>query len=80
MDHRTESGDVVYEILSDIDSEAEEPAQPEEEHSAVVSPARPAAAAQAEVQSAQRSGWVMKQSQDTQQKERYDTNEGLCRV
>ena len=71
MDHRTDAGEVVYEILSDVDSESEEPAdvQPAENEQQNITPrADPLNANYGEPESEARSGWVMRKSQDLEER------------
>ena len=69
MDHRTEAGEVVYEILSDVDSESGEQGQeePVEDEPQNLTPrADPLNAEHGKPEGERSSGWVMRQNQDSQ--------------
>lgn len=71
MDHRTDAGEVVYEILSDVDSESEEAAEdqlPENEQQNITPRADPLNAKYGEPESRARSGWVMRKSQESEER------------
>ena len=64
MDHRTEAGEVVYKILSDVDSDCGE--QPvEDESQNLTHHADPLDAEHGESECEGHSGWVMRQSPDS---------------